>query len=122
MTVNESYLYVLSRLNKGVTNKGDNIPKWRFVSAFNSQQLLWFDDRIKLDETNNLRIDEIQHLLVTKTGLVPNLSGTNYYELNLPDDYYRYKRSTSLVPCEIANRLVKEGNINTLLLDRFNPF
>lgn len=117
MTINECYLYVLSRLNKGLTNKGDNIPKWRFVSAFNSQQLLWLDDRIKLDETNTLRKDEIEHLLVTKTNLVPTLAGTNYYELSLPQDYYRYKRSTSLVPCEIANRLVKEGNINTLLLD-----
>lgn len=117
MTIKECYLYVQQRLNKVSSNANNNIPKWAFVNAFNAQQLMWAEDRIKLDETNSLRSDEINQLLKTTSVLNVNKSGSNYYEVDLPEDYFHYKRSVSLVPCEIKNTLVKEGNVNTLLLD-----
>ncbi len=118
MTVNECYQYVQARLNKLGTNANKNIPIWAFVSSFNAQQLLWVEDRIKADETNTLRKDEINQLLkTTSKPLIGTQTGSNYYEFKLPEDYFHYKRSTSLVPCEIRNFLKKEGDINTLLLD-----
>lgn len=118
MTVNECYQYVQARLNKIGTNQNENIPKWAFVSAFNAQQLLWVEDRIKVDESNSLRKDEINQLLKSSPTPLISVNTTNtYYEFDLPDDYFHYKRSTSLVPCEIRNRFVKEGDINSLLLD-----
>lgn len=118
MTVKDCYLYCQQRLNKVSSNANNNLPKWAFVNTFNTQQLMWVEDRIKQDENNSLRIDEINQLLkTTSKPLIVNQSGSNYYEALLPADYFHYKRSTSLTPCEIRNFLVKEGNINTLLLD-----
>jgi hypothetical protein len=118
MTVLESYQWVQNRLNRLSTNYGDNIPKYQFVEAFNTAQLMWLKDMFKLDETNTLRIDAIQQLLKTETLSNP-VQFTQYYELTLPEDYLRYKRSISKAPCEIYNHLKKEGDINVLLNDEF---
>ena len=119
MTVQECYKYIQDRLNKLSTNFGDNIPKHTFVLAFNTVQIQWAEDRVKLSETNIIRTDEIQQLLKTTTPLPPSKTGENYYEIPLPEDYFHYKRSVSFVPCEIRNILKKEGDINTLLRDDF---
>ena len=119
MTVQESYKYVQDRLNKLSTNFGDNIPKHVFVLAFNSTQLQWVEDRIKLGETNIIRTDEVQQLLKSTGSQQPTKTGNNYYEIQLPEDYFHYKRSVSYVPCEIRNILKKEGDINLLLRDNF---
>lgn len=119
MTVHECYQYIQNRLNKLSTNAGDNIEKFQFVEAFNTVQLMWAEDRFKMDEVNQVRIDELQPLLVTldlKPVLVPN---KNYYELPLPSNYFHYKRSVSNTPCQITNWLKKEGDINQLLNDEF---
>lgn len=113
MTVLECYEYMQERLNRLSTNSGDNIAKHSFVKAFNTMQLLWAEDRIKLNETNIIRTDETQQLLLDV--LLSPVAKNNYYEVLLPDNYFHYKRSVSLVPCEIRNVLVKEGNINSLL-------
>ena len=67
MTVNEAYQYAQIRLNRNQSNYGDNIPKYVFVSTFNSAQLMWCEDRFKLDETNITRKDELQQLLKSET-------------------------------------------------------
>lgn len=118
MTVNEAYKYMQDRLNRLGSNFGDNIPKHAFVLAFNSVQLQWVEDRIKLAETNIIRKDEVQQLLKETDPLKPTQTN-NYYEINLPSDYFHYKRSVSHAPCEIRNILKKEGDINLLLRDEF---
>jgi len=118
MTVLECYEYMQHRLNRLGTNFGDNIQKHVFVKAFNAQQLQWAEDRIKLGETNIVRKDEVQQLLKDSTQ-TPSKNGSNYYEINLPEDYFHYKRSVSYAPCEMRNILKKEGDINTLLRDAF---
>lgn len=118
MTVAECYQYVQLRLNKISTNSNDNIPIFAFVSAFNTQQMLWAEDRFKINENNIVRIDELNHLLKSVDKPLVSIGGTNrYLEFELPQDYFHYSTSTSLTPCELRNHLVKEGNINTLLLD-----
>lgn len=119
MTILECYQYVQNRMNKLSTNSGDNIEKHQFVEAFNSSQLIWAEDRFKLDELNQVRIDELQRLLKSDT-IIPALVKDNYYEGDLPADYFHYKRSVSYTPCRIVNWRKKEGNINTLLHDEFN--
>lgn len=118
MTVAECYQYVQNRLNKSQSNFSDNIEKYQFVEAFNTAQLLWTESRFKVDETSVARMDEIQHLITTVTSK-PKKTGSNYYELTLPEDYLHYKRSVSFAPCEIKNHLKKEGDINTLLAHEF---
>ena len=118
MTVAECYQYAQARLNKLSSNFAENLPKYQFVQAFNAMQMLWVESRFKVDETNIVRTDEIQQLLKTLI-LKPKKTGSNYYEITLPEDYLHYKRSVSFAPCEIFNHLVKEGDINRLLQDEF---
>lgn len=118
MTVAECYKYVQNRLNKSSSNFSDNIEKHQFVEAFNAMQNLWVESRFKVDETNIVRTDEIQQLLSVHSKK-PKKTGSNYYELVLPENYLHYKRSVSFVPCEIKNHLVKEGDINRLSQDEF---
>jgi len=118
MTILESYKYVQERLNKLSTNFGDNIAKHTFVLAFNSTQLQWAEDRVKLAETNIVRQDEIQQLL-KDVNIPPIKAGDYYYEIALPEDYFHYKRSTSNAPCQLRNILKKEADINMLLRDSF---
>lgn len=120
MTIDNCYLYVKNRLNKLSTNSGDNLPKHQFVDAFNACQLHWVEDRIKVDETNIVRKDEINQLLkpLDLKPLKPT-SESNFYEVDLPEDYFHYKRTVSLTPCEVINHLKSEGDINVLLNDSF---
>lgn len=118
MTVNEAYLYFSNAVNKLSSNSGLNIPKAVFVSTFNAVQLQWVEDRVKMNELNKIRMDEIQQLLLDTKHSVTKKD--QYYEVNLPDNYYHYLRSYSYVgDCTLDNWLVKEGDINVLLSDEF---
>lgn len=115
MTVLECYQYVQDRLNSLSTNAGDNIPKHIFVRTFNTQQDIWVEDRFKLAETNDIRSDEIQHLLLSIS--TPLLKKEGYWEVALPVDYYHSKRAMALTPCEVFLYRKQESNINRLLSD-----
>lgn len=117
MTAIECYAYVQNRLNKLSTNFGDNIKKHQFVGAFNACQLSWVEDRVKLDETNIIRKDEINQLLEPFENKPVEKEG--YFETEFPDNYFHYKRTVSYTPCEIKNHLKSEGDINRLLQDSF---
>lgn len=116
MTVLECYLYCNNRLNTLSTNTSDDISKTAFVQAFNTCQIQWVEDRFKLSETSVLRTDELQQLFKVEQ-LKYGKEFSNYLEFNLPSDYLHYKRSVSYAPCSITNYLVKEGDINRLLID-----
>lgn len=118
MTVLEAYQFVQNRLNRLSTNYGDNIPKYQFVEAFNTAQLHWCEDRFKVDQVNIIRKDELQRL-ITEVVVSDLTAGDNYYELDLPGNYFHYIRSFSNAPCPLYNFLKKEGDINRLLLDEF---
>ena len=119
MTVLDAYTYVQDGLNKLSTNSGENIPKNNFVRAFNAVQYQWVEDRVKLNELNKIRIDEIQQLVSNSVLEAPSKK-TQYYEFTLPQNYYHYIRSyTDLNGCSLDNWLVKEGDINVLLSDEF---
>lgn len=118
MTVKEAYLYFTNAVNKLSSNSGLNIPKAVFVSTFNAVQTQWVEDRVKMNELNKIRMDEIQQLMVsTKLNVKKE---EQYYTIDLPENYYHYLRSYSYVgDCTIDNWLVREGDINVLLNDEF---
>lgn len=118
MTVLESYEFVQNRLNRQGSNYGDNIPKHVFVEAFNAAQYHWCEDRIKLTETNIIRMDETQQLL-TNVNVNSTNEGPNYFEFDLPSNYMHFKRAVGLAPCDMTIWLKKEGDINRLLTDEF---
>ena len=116
MTVKECYQYIQNKLNKLSTNSNDNLPKFQFVEAFNACQTMWIEDRMKFNETNILRIDELQPILIPTT-LLDHSKKDNHYLFPLPVDYLHYKRSYCYVPCLMTIYLKSEGNIGRFLSD-----
>lgn len=118
MTVSESYLYVTNALNKLSTNSSQNVSKSTFVNTFNAVQLQWVEDRVKLNEINNVRIDEIQQLLKEEEITVKKQD--LYYYSDLPEDYYHMRRVRATTNgCSIGCYPAKEGDVNVLLNDEF---
>jgi hypothetical protein len=117
MTVNEAYLYTTDVLAKLSSNAGDKLPKHSFVRHFNAAQLQWVEDRSKVDQTNQIRIDEIQHLATTvsETAVLKD----NYYQISLPDNYFHYERSWSTGKCTYSHFPVREKDVSVLLEDEF---
>jgi len=118
MTVIDSYYYVTEALNKLASNSGQNVSKGSFVRAFNFVQLVWIEDRVKLNELNNVRIDEIQQLLVqNKLNLKKE---SLFYEAPLPSNYYHMRRvRANTSGCSIGCYPAKEADVNVLLTDKF---
>lgn len=117
-TVNEAYLYVQEGLNKLNTNSSQNVPKTTFVRTFNAVQLQWVEDRVKLNEVNNIRIDEIQQLL--KQVKLTLKKEDLYYYSDVPEDYYHVRRVRGISgDCSIGCYPAKEGDVNILLNDDF---
>ena len=112
MTILECYMYVTDRLNKLSSNNSQNIPYPQFIRTFNTAQLQWVEDRYKIDETSNTRIDELSILL--KSQVLSKSVKENYYETTKPDDYFHFKRLYGS-PCNINIIPVKEGDINNLI-------
>lgn len=118
MTVNESYKYVQEALNKLNSDSSQNIPKTTFVTTFNAVQMQWVEDRVKLEELNKVRIDEIQQL--GKEVKLPVKKESLYYTSDLPTDYYHIIRSYGIIgDCNIYSWAAKEGDVNVLLNDQF---
>lgn len=116
MTVLNAYYYVQDVLNKLSTNGGDNLHKHTFVRHYNAAQLQWVEDRVKLSETNNIRVDEIQLLMKSiKLGVKKGLS---YWDSSLPANYFHYVRSYSVSDgCNIYHWKMREGDLNVVLRD-----
>ncbi len=117
MTVLECYQYINNRLNKLSTNAGDNIPKFQFVEAFNAVQDQWVEARVKLNDTNTVRIDELQPITIA-LNIVP-IKNKDYSYISLPDDYYHIKRIIGYLPCPLYAYPAKESDVNRLLSDEF---
>jgi len=117
MTVIECYQYVQNRLNKLSSNSGDNVVKFQFVEVFNTVQDQWVETRVKLNDSNSVRIDELQSITIS-ANLVPVKLDTYSY-VNLPTDYYHVKRVIGYLPCPIYAYPVKESDVNRYLSDEF---
>ena len=115
MDIRECYLYITDRLNKLSSNNSQNIPYPQFIRTFNACQIQWVEDRVKVDEVNRIRIDELQQLQKTLTLYKSEIDNVQpYLSCVLPDDYLHLKR-VYCTPCQIDVHMVKEGDVNKLL-------
>lgn len=126
MHIEDIYQIVSDRLNKGSSGHNQKISKRLFVMTFNKAQLHWMEERMKVDEINQVRQTELQQF-ITETCLVPS-KGKNkeYLFIDTPDDFFHYKRVEGLICGECEHTVYayprEEGNVNRLLQDRFsNP-
>lgn len=115
MTIAECFFTVKERLNKLSSNSKQNIEPYSFVYAFNKAQAHWVEDRIKVEEANKVRTQEIQQLLKTST-----LNCINSL-IDFPTDFLHIERVTpnaSKNQCFKAlysTHLVEEGNLPELI-------
>ena len=119
-TVQEAYTYLQDRVNKLSSEESQSISKRQFVFTFNKAQLHWFEERVKVNEVNQIRQEELQRF-VTDVCVTPTLDTKHdAYWINMPDNYFRYKRVFG--KCGSCDQTVyayprSEGNVNRLLQD-----
>lgn len=115
MTIAECFFLVKERLNKLSSNSQQNIEPYSFVYAFNKAQSHWVEDRIKVEEANKVRTQEIQQLLKTT-----QLTATNNL-IDFPKDFLHIERITPYASKNQCDRFlysthqVEEGNIPELI-------
>ena len=124
MNVKTAYLIVQDRLNKLSTNHNQKITERQFVYAFNKMQLHWFEQRIKGEEVDKVRQEELQQFVVDYCKPPTNNKKGKFYELKVPEDYFHYKRvsaEASKAGCThtVYGRASEESAMNTLLKDSF---
>jgi len=121
-------LKIQQRLNKLASFDYDNIQNWQIVEAFNKATVDWCRRQLHGtnltktgDEQSKRRIDDLQILLKTATPIASKKD--LYYTINIPDDYFEYKRVSfkATTECCEANDfvvyLVEEENVDIYLRD-----
>lgn len=126
MTVQEVYLHYSDKLNKLTTNTEQWLTYPSFVRIINEAQYTWTEQRLKLEEVNKTRQNELQRLL-KDIPLGSKTTNPNSVYYSLPDDYLRFSRlevNAKKGSCErkLYTFLAEEGNLNVLLSDAMsNP-
>lgn len=124
MTVNNAYQFIKDRLNKNNSGQNQGISQRQFVWAFNMAQYFWFDQRVKADNMDKVRQNELQQF-IADICLTPSLNEKKmFYTINLPENYYYYEKAYAYAfkgECEhiIYGDPVEEGNVSKLLEDCF---
>lgn len=124
MTNTQKYQVVLDLVNKNSSGGGQTISKRNFVFMFNKAQYFWFDQRVKAEEVDKIRQNELQQFVVDICK-APRKSKGDYYTIDLPKDYFYYKRVTAKATkktCELTiyGKAVEESSVNSLFNDCFN--
>lgn len=121
-------LKIQQRLNKLASFDYDNIQKWQIVEAFNKGTVDWCRRQLHGtnltktgDEQSKRRIDDLQVLLKTSEP-TPNKKDL-YYTIDIPEDYFEYKRVEFKATSECCEAndfvvyLVEEENVSIYLRD-----
>jgi hypothetical protein len=124
MDVGTVYVKVKDRLNKG-SSHNQNITPRQFVYAFNKMQLHWFDQRVKAEEADKVRQNELQQFIVDIYKTPTNNSKGSFYTIELPEDYFYYKRviiQAKKGSCSgtLYAYPIEESLVNRYLQDEFN--
>lgn len=124
MTVNNAYQFIKDRLNKNNSGQRQGISQRQFVWAFNMAQYFWFDQRIKTDNVDKLRQNELQQFI--KEVCIKSSSDKKgmFSYIKLPEDYYYYEKSYANATKGSCTHIiygdpVEEGNVTKLLEDCF---
>jgi hypothetical protein len=118
------------RLNKLDSQDYDNILCWQVVESFNKAQVEWSRRQLhginlvkEGDEQSNRRKDDLQ-VLLDKTTITNLTDKGDYSFLNLPGDYFQWKRVDVFAQKDCCDKrrmviyLAEEGNVSLLLRDK----
>jgi hypothetical protein len=118
------------RLNKLDSQDYDNILCWQVVESFNKAQVEWSRRQLhginlvkEGDEQSTRRKDDLQ-VLLDKTTITNLTDKGDYSFLNLPGDYFQWKRIDVFAQKDCCDKrrmviyLAEEGNVSLLLRDK----
>jgi len=118
------------RLNKLDSQDFDNILCWQVVESFNKAQVEWSRRQLhginivkEGDEQSTRRKDDLQ-VLLDKTTITNLTDKGDYSFLNLPGDYFQWKRVDVFAQKDCCDKrrmviyLAEEGNVSLLLRDK----
>ena len=118
------------RLNKLDSQDYDNILCWQVVESFNKAQVEWSRRQLhginlvkEGDEQSTRRKDDLQ-VLLDKTTITNLTDKGDYSFLNLPGDYFQWKRVDVFAQKDCCDKrrmviyLAEEGNVSLLLRDK----
>jgi hypothetical protein len=121
---------IKQRLNKLDSQDYDNILCWQVVESFNKAQVEWSRRQLhginlvkEGDEQSNRRKDDLQ-VLLDKTTITNLTDKGDYSFLNLPGDYFQWKRVDVFAQKDCCDKrrmviyLAEEGNVSLLLRDK----
>jgi len=114
MEVQEAYIYIKDRLNK--FNSSKDINERQFLYAYNKMIFHWYEERLKVAESTQIRQEELQQYLENICEKLRKDKTGTY--LKLPEDYYTYSRVKGICgDCDntVIGRPAEEGNINNYL-------
>lgn len=120
MTIQEAYFTFIRKLNRLSTNHRKNLPYPVFVDLFNEAQIKWATGILRLEEGTDELLENLEPL-VTPFKSKPKKT-EDYYFINLPEDYFHFKRSWSQAQqgeCNqrLWNNLVESSNLGDFLKD-----
>lgn len=124
MTIQETYIKFLEKVNKNYSNDSIGVDFGRFVSIFNESQLKFVEWH--LDKRNEDDVRVLQKILVTNKVLKLRKKDTNGYIFDLPKDYLDYGSMIVVAGgngCQNALMSVFEAkteNLEALYSDEFN--
>ncbi len=125
MTSAEAYKRFLLKINKNDTNEGINILPSHFVLLYNTERLLWLGDTLK-NESDNIKIDRIQELIVTDEELSLSSKKDDSVNFTIPTELYRYVSSYTIADkgfctgLKLYNFEKKPSNKTAFLADAFS--
>ena len=121
---------IKQRINKLDSQDFDNIECWQIVEAFNKAQVEWSRRQLhginvvkEGDEQSTRRKDDLQ-VLLDKTTITNLTDKGDYSFLNLPGDYFQWKRVDVFAQKDCCDKrrmviyLAEEGNVSLLLRDK----
>lgn len=126
MTIQESYVKFLQKVNKDNTSDNVYVDKGRFVLIFNEQQNRWLEQQFTKRDFQSLL--GIQELLVDDLELIngTTIPYQKHIEFKLPEDYFNYVTAYVLADkgdCKnkiVRAWLIKPFDINDKVRDEYN--
>lgn len=125
MTVQQAYLYVSDRLNNLSTNANQKITPRQFVFSYNKVQEHWYDERLRVLESDLTRTEELQKYLDTykaPLNVINEGKSSQALEFSLPENYKHFSRIYGICgDCglEVQGFIKEVGRVGRLLMDDF---
>ena len=124
MTIQETYLRFLNKVNKNFINDNISVDKGRFIILFNSSQLKYFDWIFAQKNTDSIR--DVQSLKVSNKELEKSKKYDDFDSFSLPNNFFKHvnvrAKAKSFSCVDFLDNLfeAKGENIHELYNDKNN--